>query len=252
MADFFSWFDNSLFNWCLLIFCSLLIGMSKAGLTGIALVILPIMAYIFGGKVSTGLMLPMLIVADFFSVHYYHRHASWRHIFRIMPWVVPGILTGLLVGNYVSDTIFKKIMAICILVGIIIMLWQDLQKSERVAIPDYGWFALILGITGGFATMMGNAAGPIMSIYLLAMHLPKYNFIGTRAWFFFLVNLFKLPLHIFFWKTIHLKSLSINLLLVPFVIGGVFLGIQIVKIIPEKTYRVLVMVTTVAAAILLL
>ena len=111
---------------------------------------------------------------------------------------------------------------------------------------------MLLGLAGGFATMIGNAAGPVMAMYLLAMRIPKFTYIGTGAWFFFLVNLFKVPLHVVFWKTITLKTVSFNLMMAPAIIFGVFLGIQIVKIIPEKLYRVLVIGTTIVSAFLLL
>jgi len=100
--------------------------------------------------------------------------------------------------------------------------------------------------------MMGNTAGPIMSLYLLAMRLPKLNFIGTAAWFFFLINVFKVPFHVLSWKTISLQTLALNLAMAPALIGGLYLGIKIVKVIPEKAYRILVIVTTTAAAAFLL
>jgi hypothetical protein len=99
--------------------------------------------------------------------------------------------------------------------------------------------------------MIGNATGPILSLYLLAMRIPKYVFIGTGAWFYLLVNLFKVPLHIFVWKTITIKTLVFDLLMVPAILAGVFIGIQIIKIIPEKPYRILVITTIVVSALLL-
>jgi uncharacterized membrane protein YfcA len=92
------WFDLSLAQWVVLIACGCLISMAKAGIAGTGLMIVPIMAYVFGGKPSTGLVLPMLIFADIFAVRYYHRHARWSHIVRLMPWAVAGILVGVLVG----------------------------------------------------------------------------------------------------------------------------------------------------------
>lgn len=248
--DYFIWPELGTVGWAILIISGILIGLSKAGIGGASLLMVPAMAYIFGGKVSTGIVLPMLIIADIFAVKYYHRHANWSHIGRVMPWAILGIFIALIVGQVISDINFKKIMAICIFIGIVIMLWHDSRK-ENLPIFNHAWFAAVLGIAGGFATMIGNAAGPIMSIYLLAMRLPKYDFIGTGAWFFFIVNLIKLPLHIFFWKTISLKTLSLNLLLSPSIILGGFLGIAIVKIIPEKAFRVLVVITVIVSAAVL-
>ena len=99
--------------------------------------------------------------------------------------------------------------------------------------------------------MVGNAAGAVIPMYLLSMRLPKNSYIGTSAWFFFIVNLLKVPLHIFFWKTIHLQSLSFNLLMIPPIILGVLLGIRIVKTIPEKGYRAFIMAAIFVAALFL-
>lgn len=245
----FEWAGLSLASWLILCLCSLAIGLSKAGLSGTALFIVPVMAVIFGGKASTGIVLPLLLVADVFAVSYYNRHASWRHILRLLPWALPGILIAAAVGSLISDEIFKRVMAVLILVGIAVMIWQDLKK--KIEVPDFWALGASLGVTGGFATMMGNAAGPVMSLYLLAMRLPKLNFIGTAAWFFFLLNLIKMPFHVFFWHTISGHTLLINLIMAPVVLCGVFLGIKIVKIIPEKAYRILVIAATTISALFL-
>ncbi|MBU2649224.1 sulfite exporter TauE/SafE family protein [bacterium] len=217
--------------------------MAKAGVTGTALMIVPIMAMVFGGKPSTGIVLPMLIIADLLAVKHYHRHANWKYILKVTPWTLVGIIAALVVGNAISGELFKRILSVSILCGIVLMVWRDIRKP--VAIPDNWWFAMILGLAGGFATMFANAAGPILSLYLLSMRIPKMVFISTAAWFFLLVNLFKVPLHIYVWKTITLKTLSFNLVLAPFIILGVLMGIQIVKWFPEKLYRILVIVTAV-------
>ena len=243
-------FDLSLTQWLVLVGCSLLIGMAKAGIQGTGLMMVPIMAYVFGGRPSTGLVLPMLIIADIFAVRYYNRHAQWGHIVRLMPMALAGVLVGVFVGGRISEASFKAVMAVLIFTGVTVMIWRDLRRIE--SLPDRRWTAPLTGTAGGFATMMGNAAGPIMSLYLLAMRLPKLNFIGTAAWFFFLINSFKVPFHIIFWKTITPQTLAINLTMAPALIGGVFMGIKIVKVIPEKAYRILVIATTAAAAALLL
>ncbi|MCP4750493.1 MAG: sulfite exporter TauE/SafE family protein [Proteobacteria bacterium] len=250
IIQLFEWLNFSGTDWAISVLCGILIGTAKAGIAGTGLMIVPIMAYAFGGRVSTGIVLPMLIVADMFAVRHYHRHADWKVIGKIMPWALMGILMALVVGHQVSDGVFKRIMSVTVLCGIAFMIWQDIRK--RVNTPDYWWFAGILGLAGGFATMIGNAAGPIMAMYLLAMRIPKYGFIGTSAWFFFLINLFKVPLHILFWKTISIKTLAFDLMIAPAIVAGVFLGIQIVRIIPDKLYRTLVIGTTVVSAFLLL
>jgi len=250
MIEFLNWFDFTSTDWLISLACGILIGTAKAGVAGTGIMIVPIMAIVFGGRVSTGIVLPMLIIADVYAVFYYNRFANWRYIAKIMPWAIIGIFAGLAVGNWVSDAVFRKILSITVILAICIMIWRDFRQN--VTIPDYWWFAMLLGLAGGFATMIGNAAGPVMAMYLLAMRIPKLSFIGTGAWFFFLVNLFKVPLHVFVWETITLKTITFNLIVAPAILLGVFLGIQIVKILPEKLYRILIIGTTMVSAFLLI
>lgn len=243
-------YELQLYQWLLVILCGMLIGMSKTGLSGAGLFVVPVFAGIFGGKPSAGLVLPMLVVADFFAVKYYHRHAEWKYVLKLLPWAFVGIMIALFVGNSINDDQFRMLIAILVILGIGLMIMQDIRKN-KVEIPDYWWFAAMLGLGGGFATMIGNAAGPIMSLYLLSMRLPKNIYIGTGAWFFLIVNLSKVPLHIFFWKTITWQSLSFNLLMVVPIIAGAISGFYLVKLFPEKAYRVFIIVSTLASALVL-
>ena len=244
-------FELTPLQWFLMAVCSMLIGMSKVGVPGVAMVVVPTLAFIFGGKLSTGVLLPILMMADVFGVAYYRRHAAWKYLFRIIPWAFLGIGLALWVGKIVNDEQFKDIIAILVFLCIGLMLWKDRKKGTNF-FPDSWWFAASMGILGGFATMIGNVAGPIFSIYLLAMHLPKNSFIGTSAWFFLILNISKFPLHIFIWETISWESLALNLMALPTIALGAYLGIILVKRIPEKPYRAFVIVITALSALLLL
>jgi uncharacterized membrane protein YfcA len=211
--------------------------------------VVPLLASVFGGRPSVGLLLPILIFADVFAVGYYHRHAAWKHIIRLLPWALIGIAGGVLVGKLISDAVFNRLLAVLVLVGIGLMLWQDIRRN--VSVPDYWWFSMGLGMLGGFATMIGNAAGPVMSLYLLSMRLPKNIYIGTGAWFFFIVNITKVPFHIGIWKTITLQSLLFDVLMIPAIALGALLGIWLVKFFPEKAYRIFIIATTLFSALLL-
>ena len=188
--------------------------MAKTGVAGVGMLIVPILAAIFGGKSSAGILLPMLSMADVFAVSYYHRHAEWKYVLKLMPSTVAGVLAGLFIGNVVNDQQFKHLMAAIILVGLFIMIWRERKKSVE-AIPHNWLFSSIAGLLGGFSTMIGNAAGPVMSIYFLSMMLPKNSFIGTGAWFFLIINLFKIPFHITVWKTIDLNTFTLDLAMFP-------------------------------------
>lgn len=243
--------EFSILQWILLAVCAMLIGMSKVGVPGVSMLVVPTLALIFGGKASTGILLPMLMMADFFGVGYYHRHAEWKYLWKLLPWAFVGIGIALWVGEVVNDTWFKNIIAILVFLCIGLMLWRDRKKGQNL-FPDTWWFSALMGVLGGFATMIGNVAGPIFAIYLLAMHLPKNSFIGTGAWFFLIVNFSKFPLHIFVWKTINWNTLTLDLMLLPAIAIGAFAGIKLVQKISDKLYRTAVIIVTALSAFLLL
>jgi len=234
----------------LLALSGLLIGMAKTGLSGFGMMVVPILANAFGGRPSVGLLLPILIFADVFAVTWYNRHAQWKHILRLLPWAFAGVLVATLVGKSISDQNFNRLLAALVIGGIGILVWRDV-RADKLIIPKSRWFAAGLGLLGGFSTMIGNAAGPVMALYLLSMRLPKNVYIGTGAWFFFIVNLSKVPLHVWSWKTITMESFLLDVLLIPAIAAGAFLGIWLVRLLPEKVFRIIVIVTTLLSALLL-
>ena len=234
----------------LLFLVAFFIGMAKTGVHGVSMFSIPLLAVIFGGKASSGLMLPMLIMADVFAVFYYHRHANWHYLIKLFPSAAVGVLVGTWLGNFVDDELFKLIMSVVIFASLGIMLWME--KANKDNIPDYMWFAVLMGLLGGITTMIGNLAGAVMALYLLSMRLPKNEYIGTAAWFFLAINLFKVPFHVFSWHSIDMNSFLLNLISLPFIAIGAYAGVWIVKRIPEKQYRWLVLLMTALAAIFMI
>ncbi|MCV9387629.1 sulfite exporter TauE/SafE family protein [Reichenbachiella ulvae] len=228
----------------------ILIGMSKTGVHSANMLAVPLLAVIFGGKASSGLMLPVLIMADFFGVKHYHRHAEWRYLWKLFPWAILGILAGTYFGQMIDDQMFRTIMGVIIFVSLVVMVWME--KSNKKNIPDYLWFAALMGIIAGFTTMVGNLAGSAMALYLLSMRMPKNEFIGTAAWFFLCVNVFKVPFHIWVWDTISWQSFALDLLLLPFIAIGAYLGIHIIKKISDNYFRWFIILMTCVAAVFMI
>lgn len=224
-----------------------IIGLSKAGLKGIDMLNVTIMTIVFGGKASTGIVLPLLCVADILAVKYYHRHAQWPHVIKLMPWMIIGILIGVFVGKDLNEAIFRKMMATIIVLTVVIILVIEFRKS--MVIPNNKLFTAGMGLVSGFTTMLGNLAGAFSNIYFLAMRLPKNDFIGTGAWIFLLINLFKLPFQVFYWNNITTTSLLTDLALVPFLVLGFWCGIRLVARIKDDLYRQVVIVLTLIGAI---
>ncbi|MEM6632644.1 MAG: sulfite exporter TauE/SafE family protein [Bacteroidota bacterium] len=230
-------------QWVGLCAAGFFIGMSKAGVKGTGLIMIPIMAELFGGKLSSGILLPMLSMGDICAVWYYNRHADWRYIWKLLPAAMVGVLFGIWIGDRIPDEAFKSLMGIFILGGLLYMAWREFGK-KAAAIPAKWIPSTIFGMMGGITTMIGNAAGPIMNTYLLATNLPKNSFIGTGAWFFLVLNLFKIPFHVFIWKTISLQSFQVNAWMFPLIVVGMVIGVKIVRFIPEKEFRYFVMIAT--------
>ena len=237
-------------QWIAISFAVFLLGLSKSGIKGIGIIIVVILAFVFGEKASTGVLLPMLVCADILAVIYYNRHAQWGIIKKLIPWMIIGVLVGVWIGEEISETVFKRLMAVIILVSVLIMFYSETRKSTNV--PTNKWFASTTGFLAGFTTMIGNLAGPISNIYFLAMRFPKNEFIGTAAWLFFIINLFKLPFHFFVWKTITVETLVLNSVLVPVVAVGFFIGVQIVKRISNGNYRKFILIVTAIGGLVLL
>jgi len=197
----------------LAITATLLLGIGKSGIKGLGVVIVTLMAIVFGGKASTGILMPMMITADIFAVIYYHRHTQWYFLKKLLPMMVVGVILGVWLGNGISEALFKQIMAVFILLTVVIMIWMD--RTKTFGIPKHWAFSSFMGLLSGVTSMIGNLAGSFASIYLLAIRLPKNEFIGTAAWLFFIINVFKLPFHIFVWKTVNTETLQLNLILAP-------------------------------------
>jgi len=236
-------------QWALALLAIAVVGFSKAGIKGISLVFVTLLAIIFGGKASTGILLPMLIMGDIVAVIYYRRHVKWRYLIQLLPWMMLGVVLGTWIGKDIPEALFKRGMAAIILISVVMMYWWDRRKIETV--PNYWWFGGIMGLVAGFTTMIGNLAGAFTNIFFLAMRMPKNDFIGTAAWLFFIINVFKMPFHIFVWKTITPETLALNLRLAPAVFIGFIIGIRVVQWIKEQQYRRLILALTALGAILI-
>jgi len=235
----------------LFLLCALIIGMAKAGLSGLGLAMVQMMALIFGAKESTGVILPMLIAADIMAVVYYKQHAVWKHIIRVLPWAAAGIIVALIIGNTINKDQFRLLLLTIVWIMLILMLLNDFRKKRGDEIPENHLFASLMGSAGGFSTMIGNAAGPVFTLYFLAMKLPKKEFIGTSAWLFFILNTGKLPLQALVWQNINGHSLMAGLVSFPIIALGMYTGIKIVKLLPENFYRIFVIITTLLTSLLL-
>ncbi|MFN8239707.1 MAG: sulfite exporter TauE/SafE family protein [Bacteroidales bacterium] len=242
----------SLPGFLLFLLVALCIGMAKAGFGGLGLAVVPVMAILFGPRESTGVILPMLITADILAVIHYRQNAEWKYIIRVLPWVAGGILTGLITGRFINPGQFRILLLGVVWIMLALMVINDIRAKRNEDVPHNVAFPAAMGFSGGFATMIGNAAGPVFTLYFLSMKLRKNEFIGTGAWLYLIMNTGKLPLQAIVWKNISAHSLFLDLIAIPFIAAGVYLGIYLVRLFPEKVYRYFIIFTTIATSALLL
>ena len=241
----------TIFQWAILAVAALCIGLSKTGVQGLMLLVVPYMAMAFGAKASTGVILPMLCMADIVAVAYYKRIADWRVVAKLLPTAVLGFLLAILVDRLIPTEGFRQLMGWTLALALAVMLWSELCGKENRWLKKW-WYSALFGLLGGFTTMIGNAAGPVMSVYLLSMRKEKMEYIGINAWFFLVVNLLKVPLQIFVWENISWSSFSLNLLMLPIIGMGAWLGIRVVKLLPERAFRRFILVVTILSVAMML
>lgn len=237
-------------QWAVLALSGLCIGMSKTGVQGIMLMIVPLMAMAFGAKESTGVILPMLCAADIMAVAYYKRIADWRVVARLLPTAILGFLLAIAVDSVIPSDSFRQLMGWTLMLALAVMIWSEVFGKENRWMNRW-WYSAIFGLLGGFTTMIGNAAGPVMSVYLLSMRKEKMEYIGINAWFFLVVNLLKVPLQALVWDNITWHTFSLNLLMLPVIGIGALIGVWIVKRLPEKAFRRFIQIVTIASVILM-
>lgn len=242
-------------QWAFLVPAAFLIGFSKTGVTGVGILAIAIFANILPVKQSVGVVLPLLVCADIVAVLSYRRHAEWRYLWKLFPWTAAGVVAGFLVMDRIGNAEVGVITGIILLGLIGVHVWKTWvrkrEDGELPPVPTHFTFAMFMGIAAGFTTMISNAAGPIMILYLLAMRLPKMAFMGTGAIYFLLMNSFKIPFGVGL-GIVNREGLLLDLKLLPMVIGGALFGRFLLRHISQKLFERLALGLTLVAAVRLL
>lgn len=236
--------------WVVLAASAFAIGVAKTGLPGVGILVVPLLAIVFGAKASVGLLLPILIFADLFAVGYYRHHGLWRHLVRLLPWALVGIGVGYAVLSRIDNRTLKPLIGMIVL-GMLVLRFRSIVKGDGQSVPQHGLFSAAMGFLAGVTTMMANAAGPVMTLYLLSMRFDKKKFIGTAAWFFFIVNWVKVPFMAQL-DMITMASLKMDLMVLPAVVAGALSGIWLLKRIPQRLFNIIALLLAAAAAMKLL
>jgi len=225
-----------IWQWALAVVGAISIGVAKTGIGGLGLVAVTIFANIMPAREASGFVLPMLICADLVAVKSYRQHTQWKHLGRLFPWTAGGVLAGWLAMGRIDDGQASVLIGLIVLAMVGLHLWR-MRKGEAQP-PEGMVFAAFIGVLAGFTTLVANAAGPLMALYLLAMRFPKMEWMGTAAVFFFLINLFKVP---FMMQLDLINSASFwgNFLLFPAVVLGAMFGRWLLPKINQQLFETL-------------
>lgn len=236
-------------QWVLGGVAALVVGISKAGIGGLGMLAVMIFAQIMPAKQATGVVLPLLCFGDIIAAVSYRAHAQWAHIRRLFPWTAAGVVLGYFALNRVDERGARGLIG-GIVLGLVVL--QLVRRHVSGHEAEHGaWFAPTIGVLAGFTTLVANAAGPLMIVYLLAMRLPKLHFVGTSAVFFLIMNLFKVPFMVHL-GLINAQSFTINLWLAPIVLAGAWFGRKWVMKIQQRTFENIALALSVVAGLNLL
>jgi uncharacterized membrane protein YfcA len=221
---------------CMALLAAFCIGLSKAGFSGVSMVSVFLLADLYGAKASVGLALPLLIAADLMAYPAFLRHGSWKPVWRLLGPALAGLLAGWWMLGWLDDAMARRVIGACVL----LMVGLQVARSRLPAVFDR-WvaspgFGLGAGVLGGFATMLANAAGPVIQLYLMARRVPKMELIGIGARFFLLINLIKVPLNARL-ALITPDSLLENARLLPGVVAGIFGGRWLLHRVPQAAFE---------------
>jgi hypothetical protein len=237
--------------WSVLVLCAFLVGLSKSGLPGVGILAVPLAAAVLPARASTGLILPILIAGDLLALLRHRRHADWRPMLRLLPAACVGVVLGYRLMGRVTDTQLRPVIG-AIILGLLVLSWFRARRERDPAPPRFRpGVAVATGLLAGVTTMLANAAGPIMQLYLLGMRLSKTAFIGTGAWYFLVVNCVKVPFSAQL-GLITPDTLAINLWLLPAVGLGSYAGGWLLAALPQRGFDAAVRWLTALAAIRLL
>lgn len=222
-------------QWALAVVAALAIGLAKTGISGLGMLAVVIFANLMPARQASGFVLPMLVFADVVAVASYRQHAQWRYLWKLFPWTALGVVAGYFALGRINDRQAQVLIGIIVLSLLALHLIRRSRKTAGVA--EHGWwYAPAVGVLAGFTTLVANAAGPLMVIYLLSMRLPKMEYMGTAAYYFLLMNLFKVPFMVNL-GLINARSFSGNLVLLPAVIAGALLGRVILRRLDQKLFE---------------
>ncbi len=227
------------------------LGIAKTGFPGLAIVNVLIVAELFGAKNSVGIILPLLIFCDLIVYPLFRKYASWRQVWPLIPVIMIGVVIGYLLLDNVEEITSRRLIGVIVLLMLVLQLFREYKKDFLEHLPASKTFFVTTGLTMGISTMLANAAGSVYSIYALVKKMSKEDFLGIGARIFLLVNVLKVPF-LTDLNLINVDSLLLNVLLLPGIVAGIYLGKTLIRIVPQRAFEILLYVFSLIAGVKLL
>lgn len=264
-----------LWQWAVLAFAALLVGYSKTAIGGVGSIAVILFAAALPARSSTGTLLPLLIAGDVTAIWVYRRHADWGLIARLLPWILVGLVGGALLITRLDNRAMKVTIAVLLLGLLAAQAWtsrrrlfgstrnqgdaeddtehdtQDETAAVPVSLAQHRLLSPAAGVGTGFATMVANASGPVMTLYLLASGFAVLELVGAAAWLYFVVNLIKVPFSIGL-GLLHPGSVLLDLALLPALALGAWIGAVTIRRVSQVQFERYVLVLVAVSALLLL
>jgi len=225
-----------------------IVGFGKAGFaSGISLLQAPLIAYAVPARTAIGLVMPLLVFADFLAISAFWRKWDFSKVLWPLVGCVPGIGLGMLFVNSVSDTLLRRSLGILALFLTGLLVIRDVWYPSKTYAPPW-WQGALVGMFAGFCSTVAHAAGPIMALFLIAQRLDKKTFVATSAIFFLITNLLKLPVFIAT-GLVDWEIMKVAFKLAPMVPLGILTGWLLNRAIPQKYFVYIVYVLLVIAGL---
>ena len=181
-----------LWQWVLLFLGALVVGLAKTGIPGVSILFVGLLANAMPARQATGVILPLLILGDVFGVLLYRRHTEWRHLWKLFPWTMAGVVIGWLALGHIDDGQTRRLLGAILATMLILHYWRKFRPAPDDTLGAQAplWVAAGTGLLAGFTTLVANAAGSGVTIFPLALRLPKMGLLRIHAGFFFFLHWF--------------------------------------------------------------
>ncbi len=225
--------------WALAVLASVFVGMGKGGLPVVGMLGVPVLALVPGihAVTAAGLLLPLYVVSDMFGLYAYRREFDRRVLAILLPAATLGIAIGYFTATLVSEawvTVLIGVIGVVFALNLLIKRRVVVERKQAEVAPGVFW-----GAVTGFTSFVSHSGGPPYQVYTMPLGLSKAVFAGTSTIAFAYINAVKLiPYYLL--GQINLASLEKVLVLMPIAAASVFLGVRLVKWLPEKLFFQLV------------